>query len=143
MQILASLQALVAPVVLEHAEGHQDTKYPVEPLSWAAQLNQRCDEIATAHLELAAHWIRRVLFLPESRVSVSVGRHTITHRLPTQLRTFASLPGIRAHLCTHHEWSEPAIFDLVDWPVFHSASLAATFLKRLFGINMINLLLPL
>jgi hypothetical protein len=34
-------------------------------------------------------------------------------------------------------------FDLVDWPVFHSATLATTFLKRLFGIKMKNLLLPL
>jgi hypothetical protein len=33
MQILASLQALVAPVAFEHVEGHQDTKYPDEPLS--------------------------------------------------------------------------------------------------------------
>jgi hypothetical protein len=39
MQILASLQALVAPVAFEHVEGHQDTKYPDELLSWAAQLN--------------------------------------------------------------------------------------------------------
>jgi hypothetical protein len=29
MQILASLQALEAPVAFEHVEGHQDTKYRV------------------------------------------------------------------------------------------------------------------
>jgi hypothetical protein len=143
MQILASLQALLAPVAFEHVEGHQDTKYPDEPLSWAAQLNQRCDEIATNHLESAATPIPKVPFLPASRVSVSVGNHTIMHHLPTQFRTFAGLPGIRTHLCTHHEWSEPVIFDLVDWPVFHLATLLTTFLKRLFGIKMINLLLPL
>jgi hypothetical protein len=84
-----------------------------------------------------------VPFLPASTVSVYVGAHTITHHLPTQFRTFAGLAGIWQHLCTHHEWEEPAIFDFVDWPVFHSASLATTFLKRLFGIKMIHFLLPL
>jgi hypothetical protein len=143
MQILAYLQAFVAPVAFEHVEGHQDTKYPDEPLSWAAQLNQRCDEIATAHLDRATDPMPTVPFLPASTVSVSVGAHTITHHLPTQFRTFAGLAGIRQHLCDRHEWEEPTIFDLVDWPVFHSASLATTFLKRLFGIKMIHFLLPL
>jgi hypothetical protein len=143
MQILASLQALLALVAFEHVEGHQDTKYPDEPLSWSAQLNQRCDEIATAHLDLATEPMPTVPFLPASTVSISVGAHTITHYIPTQFRTFDGLAGIRQHLCTHHEWEEPTIFDLVDWPVFHSASLATTFLKRLFGIKMIHFLLPL
>jgi hypothetical protein len=144
MQILASLQVLVVSVAFEHVEGHQDTKYPDEPLSWATQLNQRCDEIATAHLDLATDPMPNVPFLPASTVSVSVGAHTITHHLPTQFRTFAGLAGIRQHLCDHHEWEEPTIFDLVDWPVFHSALLATTFLKWLFvGIKMIHFLLPL
>jgi hypothetical protein len=39
MQILAALQAMDYTVVFEHIEGHQDTKYPDRPLSWAAQLN--------------------------------------------------------------------------------------------------------
>jgi hypothetical protein len=143
MQIVASLHALVAHVAFEHVEGHQDTKYPYEPLSWAAHLNQRCDAIATEHLKLVADCIPTVPFLLASRVTVSVGRYTITHHLPTQFRNFTGLPDIQAHHCTHHTWSGPAIFDLVDWPVFHSASLATTFLKRLFGIKMINLLLPL
>jgi hypothetical protein len=130
-------------MAFEHVEGHQDTKYPDGPLSWAAQLNQRCDEIATEHLESATTCLLTVPFLPASRVSVSVGSHTITHHLPTQFGTFAGLPGIQDHHCNNHEWVEPAILDLVNWPVFHSASLATTFLKRLFGIKMINLLLPL
>jgi hypothetical protein len=90
MQILAYLQALVAPVAFEHVEGHQDTKYSDEPLSWAAQLNQRCDEIATDHMESVTTPIPTVPFLPASRVSVFVGNHTIMHHLPTQFCTFAA-----------------------------------------------------
>jgi hypothetical protein len=84
-----------------------------------------------------------VPFLPASTVSVYVSANTITHHLPTQFRTFPGLAGIWQHLCDHHEWEETTIFDLVDWPVFHSALLATTFLKRRFGIKMIHFLLPL
>jgi hypothetical protein len=41
MQILSSIQALASVVELEHVEGHQDTKYPGQPLPWEAALNQR------------------------------------------------------------------------------------------------------
>jgi hypothetical protein len=135
MQILASLQALMAPVAFEHVEGHKDKRYPDEPLSWAAQLNQHCDEITTKHLDSATDPIPTVPFLPASNVGVYVGAHTITHHIPTQFRTFAGLSGIWTHLCTHHEWAEPAIFDLIDWPVFHFASLGRPSLNGFLESN--------
>jgi hypothetical protein len=104
MQILSAIQAIAADIKLEHVEGHQDTKYPEQPLPWEAQLNKRCDEIATAHLEAALEPIPTVPFLPASQVSISIRRHTITHHIPTQLRTFAGLPGLRTHFVKHHEW---------------------------------------
>jgi hypothetical protein len=140
MQILAAIDALTARLDLEHVEGHQDTKYL--PLPWAAQLNQRCDELATAHLDSATTPLPAVPFLPASTVSVSVRTHTITHHIPTQLRTFAGLPGMKAHLANHHDWSSPAVFDLVDWPLFHAVTLSTSFLKRLFVIKWMNALLP-
>jgi hypothetical protein len=82
------------------------------------------------------------MFLPASRVSASVGTHTITHHIPTQLRTFAGLPGIQAHFAERHQWDSPAIFDLIDWPLYHAATLSTSFLKRLFVIKWINALLP-
>jgi hypothetical protein len=143
IQILSALlQSLVTPVIFEHVEGHQDTKYPNQPLQWAAQLNQRCDKIATAHLESATTTLPTVPFRPASQVCLSVGKLTITHHTPTQLRTLAELPDIRAHLGTQHGWATPAIFDLVDWPLFYAATLATSFLKRLFIIKWINSLLP-
>jgi hypothetical protein len=98
MQILASIQSLASFVELEHVEGHQDTKYPGRPLPWEAQLNQHCDEIATAHLEAGNAPLPTVPFLPASQVSISVGAPTITHHIPTQLRNFAGLPGLRAYM---------------------------------------------
>jgi hypothetical protein len=76
-------------------------------------------------------------------MSLSVGNHTITHHIPTQLRTFAGLPGIRAHFTERHQWETPAIFDLIDWPLHHAATLSNSFLKRLFVIKWIHNLLPL
>jgi hypothetical protein len=102
MQILAVVAALEADVAFEHVEGHQDTKYPGRPLPRAAQLNQRCDEIATTHLDSATRSIPVVTFLPASKVSVAVRKHTITHHISTQLHTFAGIAGMRAHLHKHH-----------------------------------------
>jgi hypothetical protein len=135
MQILASIQALASEVTFIHVEGHQDTKYPDKPLPWEAQLNQRCDEIAMAHLQAAQAPLPTVPFLPASQASIYIGQHTITHHIPTQLRTFAGLPGLKAHFVKHHKWESLAIFDLVDWPVFHTATLALSFLTRLFVIK--------
>jgi hypothetical protein len=67
--------------------------------------------------------------------------HTPLHTT-SQLRTFVGLPGLRAYMVQHHEWETPTIFDLVDWPVFHAATLATSFLKRLFVIKWIHSFLP-
>jgi hypothetical protein len=142
MQILDAIDALGTAVCFEHVEGHQDTKYPDRPLPWEAQLNQRCDEIVTDHLESATRVLPAVDFLPASQVSITVGRQTLTHHIPAQLRTFAGLAGIRAHFTERHKWESSAIFDLIDWPLFHAATLATTFLKQLFVIKWVNSLLP-
>jgi hypothetical protein len=102
----------------------------------------RCDEIVIDHLEAASQPIPNVTFLPASQVSLSVGNYTITHHIPTQLRYFAGPAGLREHYCRHHKWKSPAIFDLIDWPLFHQATLATTFSHRLFIIKWINGLLP-
>jgi hypothetical protein len=142
MQILSAVKDLESHVDFEHVEGHQDTKYPGQPLPRAAQLNQRCDEIATAHLDAAISPIPSVTFLPASKVSITVPYHTVTHHIPTQLRTFAGIAGMRAHLFKHHHWEDPVTFDLIDWPRFHAATLVTTFLKRIFILKWTNSLLP-
>jgi hypothetical protein len=76
MQILQAVTELESDVEFEHVEGRQDTKYPGQPLPRAAQLNQRCDEIATAHLDSAISSIPSVTFLPASKVSVTVPSHS-------------------------------------------------------------------
>jgi hypothetical protein len=142
MQILSAVRALGSVVQFEHVEGHQDTKYPEKPLPWEAQLNQRCDEITTDHLELPSTTLPTVDFLPASKVSIAVGKQTLTLHIPAQLQTFVGLPGIRAHFMERHNWDSSAIFDLIDWPLFHAATLLTTFLKQLFVIKWVNSLLP-
>jgi hypothetical protein len=63
MQILSTVDSLSPHVALEHVEGHQDTKHPDRPLSWAAELNQHCDTIASAHLDSATKVLKTVTFL--------------------------------------------------------------------------------
>jgi hypothetical protein len=141
LQILSAMTSL-GPVALEHVLGHQDDNDDGEPLSWEVQLNQRCDTLlATAHLSSATDILPIVPFLPASKVCRTVQGTTLTHHLPTQLRTFAGLPEYREYLCRHHDW-EPEVFDLIDWPIFHASTLTLSFLKRLFVIKWINDLLP-
>jgi hypothetical protein len=141
MQILSAIRALGLVVQFEHVEGHQE-KYPERPLPWEAQLNQRCDEIATDHLEAPTTTLPTVYFLPASKVSITVGKQTLTHHIPTKLRTFVELSGIRAHFMERHKWDSLVIFDLIDWSLFHTATLSTTFLRQLFVIKRVNSLLP-
>jgi hypothetical protein len=51
MLIIDSLSLLATTVHLEHVKGHQDDSLSQDELPWTAQLNVRCDELATAKLE--------------------------------------------------------------------------------------------
>jgi hypothetical protein len=121
--------------------GHQNESDSAEPLSWEATLNQHCDDIATKHLEVAVGTYPLVPFLPFSKVSLTVQGTTITHLIPTHLRTYTGLPELRDYKCRHHGW-DPQVFDLIEWPTLHSCTQMLSFLKRLFTIKLTNDLLP-
>jgi hypothetical protein len=82
LQILSAMSSL-GNVALEHVLGHQDNNDDGEPLSWKAQLNQWCDNLATDHLSSATNIPPCVPFLPARKVGVTVQGTTLTHHLPT------------------------------------------------------------
>jgi hypothetical protein len=141
MQILDALAAFTTCPALVHAVGHQDENYPDRLLGWPARLNQKCNEVATQHLESATNILSITLVFPACHAILTVQATTIIHHIPSQLCSFAGLTAHRAYLCRHHDWT-PTIFDLVSWKLLHSCSLAIPFLKRLFLIKWINDLLP-
>ena len=144
MQILSALSRLcpdLSLLTLQHVEGHQDTKYPTCPLPWNATLNQRCDQLASLALDDAVDPIPLVTFLPASQISLVVGSTTITHHLPTQIRTLAGLPALRTSLCTCHSFDEAA-FNLINWELFHSCTLSVSFSQRIFLLKWLHNLLP-
>jgi hypothetical protein len=122
-------------------EGHQDTKYPDQPLPWDAQLNQRCDEIATDHLEAATEILRTTSYFPASKVSLTVQHTTITHHIPSQLRYISGLPAHRAYICRHHGLTLDE-YDTIGWERLHASTRQLSFLLRLFVIKWLNDLLP-
>jgi hypothetical protein len=141
MVILDTFRELKADLVLQHVESHQDTKYPNRPSTWAAILNNRCDALASTHLDEATDILRSVPFLPASKISLDVDGVTITHHLPSQLRRCSNSQSLRDYLCRHHQWDGPE-FDLVWWDSLQSAALSQSFLKRLFLVKWTNDLLP-
>jgi hypothetical protein len=141
MAILDTFRELKADITLEHVEAHQDTKHPNRPPTWPAILNTRCDAIASDKLSSAVDILRKVPFLPASKISLEVQGVTITHHLPSQLRRSSNSAALRAYLCKHHQWDGPE-FDTVSWEALQSAALSQSFLKRLFLIKWTNDLLP-
>jgi hypothetical protein len=141
MQILAALAAFHPKPIMCHVEGHQDTKYPDRPLSWDAQLNKRCDEIATDHLEAATEILRTTSYFPASKVSLTVQHTTITHHIPSQLRYFSGLPAHRAYIRRHHGLTLEE-YDTIGWERLHASTRQLPFLLRLFVIKWLNDLLP-
>jgi hypothetical protein len=141
MEIIDALGCFPIRPSLIHVEGHQDTKYPDRTPTWDSCLNQHCDEITTTHLELATDILLRMSFFPASKVILTVQHTSITHHIPSQLRSFAGLRDYRCYRTKHHQW-ESHTFDMVDWPRLHSSSRSISFLKRLFVIKWINDLLP-
>jgi hypothetical protein len=141
MQILDALAAFHHRPSLCHVEGHQDTKYPGRPLPWNAQLNQRCDEIATDHLAAATEILTKTSYFPASKVSLTVQQTTITHHIPSQLRYCSSLPAHRAYICRHHGLTADA-YATIGWERLHASTRQLSFLLRLFVIKWLNDLLP-
>jgi hypothetical protein len=142
MQILDALAAFYPMPILCHVEGHQDTKYPDLPLPWNAQLNKRCDEIATEYLDAATDILRTTSFFPASKVSLTVAHTTITHHIPSQLRYFSGLSEHRAYICRHHGLTLDE-YETIDWERLHASTRRLSFLLRLFVIKWVNDLLPL
>jgi hypothetical protein len=114
MQILDALDAFHPTPTLCHVEGHQATKYPYHALPWNAQLNQRCDEIATEHLAAASAILRTTSYFPASKVSLNVQSTTTTHHILSQLWYFAGLPAHHAYICRHHGLT-PDAYATVGW----------------------------
>jgi hypothetical protein len=138
---VSGFRGLKADITLEHVEAHQDTKQPNRPPTWADILNTRCDDIASNKLALATDVLRKVPFLPASKLSLKVHGVPITHHLPLQLRRSSNSASLHAYLCKHHQWDGPE-FDTVNWDALQSAALSQSFLKRLFLIKWTNDLLP-
>ena len=142
LQILSVLSNISAPVAIHHVFSHEDDHTELADLPWPNQLNYHCDIIATTFLRAAQHALPTVPFLPASACSLQVGSVTLTHHIPTQLRTLARLPAYQIFLQRHHHWPNVAVFDIIDWGPFHKSTLKLSFLKRLFVIKWVNDLLP-
>jgi hypothetical protein len=98
-------------------------------LPWHAQLNIRCDAIATETLITVEH-APTVPFLPAIEASLSIADTTLTHHVPSQIRRLHAAQKQRVYLCKHHSWVLPSLFDTVHWVVFRPALLSFSFAQK-------------
>ena len=141
MQILDTLSILATKVTLQHIKGHQDDSAIPEDLPWPAQLNIRCDSLASDELALIQTPTPLVPFLPASLVSLTVQGKTLTHHIPSQVRQLHSVLTQRPYLERHHDWAI-GIFDTVDWNLLRSCLTGLSTVVRFFFVKWINLILP-
>jgi hypothetical protein len=142
MQIVDTLQLLDTEVSFSHVKGHQDDSIDPTELPWQAQLNIRCDTLATETLATVAH-APTVPFLPASELSLTIDTTTITHHVPSQIRRLYASQQQRPYLCKHHDWALPTLFDTVHWDVVRPALLSFSFAKKKRLTEWINKILPL
>jgi hypothetical protein len=141
MQILDTLQTLDTDVTLCHVKGHQDDTIPTAELPWPAQLNIRCDALASTELRRISNISPIVPFLPASTVSLTVQGKTLTHHIPSQVRQLHSALQQRPYLEKHHKW-ETGTFDMVNWDLLRSCLTDLSTVVRFFFVKWINLILP-
>ena len=142
MQIVDTLNQLDTDVSFSHVKGHQDGSIDPTDLPWQAQLNIRCDTIATETLASVDH-DPTVPFLPASELSLTIESTTLTHHIPSQIRRLHASTKQRPYLTKHHEWSSPALFDQVHWDIIRPALLSFSFAKKKRLTEWINKILPL
>jgi hypothetical protein len=142
MQIVDTLGLLNCEVSFSHVQGHQDDSTDSTELPWHAQLNIRCDTIATETLATVEH-VPLVPFLPASDVSLTISDTTLTHHVPSQIRRLYASTKQRVYLCKHHSWALPALFDTVHWDIVRPALLSFSFAKKKRLTEWINKILPL
>jgi hypothetical protein len=145
MQIRDTIQQLGINTTDEHIYSHQEPPQQGAPIPWKTQINERCDAIATDHLEDQSTPILDVPFLPASIAQLNVHRRTITSRLPTQLRQicgstmqYSNRKSQRQHLQRLHGWNT-RLFKTIDWEAFDSiTNRKSSFPSRLFKIRWTN-----
>jgi hypothetical protein len=136
MQILSALLSL-GNVTLEHVKGHQDDNDDGEPLlSWEAQLNQRCDELATRRPSpLSPFSPPAALSSPSPEPPSPI----ITRHSSGPWQGYQHTESTSANITTGRQRFLTALIDLA---AFHSCTLTVSFLQRLFIIKWVNDLLP-
>jgi hypothetical protein len=122
MQIVDTLNLLDTEVSFSHFKGHQDDSTDPTKLLWQAQLNIRCDVIATETLATANH-DPKVPFVPASELSLTIASTTITHHVPSQIRRLYASIKQCAYITKHHAWISPTLFDHIHWDVVRPALL--------------------
>jgi hypothetical protein len=141
MQILDTLSTLDTKVKLAHVKGHQDDSLPQEELPWPAQLNIRCDTLASKELVRIQSPTPLVPFLPASKVSITVQGQSLTHHIPAQVRQLHSALTQRPYLERHHQWAM-GVFDTVNWDLLRTCLTSFSTVIRFFFVKWINILLP-
>jgi hypothetical protein len=111
---------------VHHVKGHQKGNN----LSWEAQLNNLCDELATTARSLTTK--PTAYRLPGAKATLYIQKQEVTSAISTALRHAATTQDLRDYFRKKYHWKDATIAS-IDWIITSRA------LKRIYGRAKITL----
>jgi hypothetical protein len=139
MEIQVSLR-LLPEVELTYVKGHQDASRAYSRLSLLAQLNVDADDKAKEFQEQHGKAHPFVLMSPHAGAFVTIPQGTITAKVVTEVRNYATGPPLKLHIQERNHWTDQ-IMRAINWRA-HGGALNGMIAKRVHFTKMVHECLP-
>jgi hypothetical protein len=138
-EIQESLRVL-PDVKLTYVKGHQDTHRAYTRLSLITQLNVDADDKAKDYQQQYGKAHPFVLMLPNAGAFVTLSEGTITAKVVTELRSYATRPPLRLHIQQRNSWTDQTMAS-INWKA-HGKALNRMIGKRVHLTKLVHEILP-
>jgi hypothetical protein len=131
---------LLSEVRLKYVKGHQDTHQAYTRLPLIAQLNVDADDKAKAFQQLYGKAHPFVVMTPHAGAFVTIPEGTITAKIVTELRNYATGPPLRRYIQEQNHWNDSTM-NSINWRA-HGKALNGLIAKRVHFTKMVPEGLP-
>jgi hypothetical protein len=131
---------LLPDVKLKYVKGHQDAHGAYGRLPLIAQLNVDADDKAREYQENHGKAHLFVLMSPNAGAFVTLSEGTITAKVVTELRNYATAPPLRLHIQQRNNWNDQTM-ESINWRA-HGKALSGMIGKRVHLTKLVHDILP-
>jgi ribonuclease HI len=138
-EIQESLRTL-PEVTLKYVKGHQDVHQVYTRLTILAQLNVDADDKASEYQQQYGKAHPFVLMSPHAGAFVTIPEGTITAKVVTELRGYATGPPLRSYIQQRNHWTD-RIMSTINWNA-HGKALNGMIVSRVHLTKLVHEHLP-